>query len=148
MRNKVLYALLIAAAILYPKEKSDVAKLHPVEVVHIYKGNQIMIETDTGDVGRGSDINEALKDLKLSTPGTVYLETADFLLISGACFGEIESVEPIMKENVRICIAEPKLDLVKVAEYLSVHKPVTRLKEAKGTNIQHLGIKNRSLKLE
>ena len=148
MKNMVLYILLVAASIIYPKEKTDVGKLRPVEVVHIYKGNQVMIATDTGDMGRGSSIKEALEDLKWTTPGTVYLDTADFLLISESCIEEIGNIKPIVRGNTRICIAEPNVDLTKAAEYLSVHKPETKLNEAGGKRIQHLKIKNGSLKLE
>ena len=49
MKRIVVYILSLAAAMMVPLEGTDVGKLHPVELVQIYKeGDLVVIVTDTG----------------------------------------------------------------------------------------------------
>ena len=62
MKRLLLYALIIGVVWAVPTEKTDVAKLRPVEVIAIYKsGDEVLMMTDTEDVGTGRTAEEALE---------------------------------------------------------------------------------------
>ena len=72
-------ALLLAAVLGgMPFVGTDIAKLHPAEVLRVQKtGDIIFVELDTGDSGKGKTLETAIQDLKESTPGKVFLETVE-----------------------------------------------------------------------
>ena len=66
-----------------PLERLDVAKLLPIQAVAVYtEGDSVVLETDTENKGKGASIADALQDLKENTPAVVYLDTAEFLMVS------------------------------------------------------------------
>ncbi len=78
----ILYILILALLLLAPVERLDVAKLLPVEAVAVYMdGSDVVLETDTENLGRGETAEEALEDLKKNTAAIIYLDTAEYLLV-------------------------------------------------------------------
>lgn len=133
MKRIVIYIALLGASLLLPLKGEDVGKLLPVELVQLYKdGNTVIIATDTGDFGRGETVEAALENLKTTTAGLIFLDTADYLLISEDGMSEAAELKGYLKPTVRICRTEEKIDLLEAAEYLSIHKPTTRIKAYKG----------------
>ncbi len=120
----IFYLAALAAALLWPGERTDVAKLQPVEVVCLYEQQgMVTLETDTGDLGRGVSAEAALRDLENSTPGIVYLDTAAFLVVDELGNTLISEIKPYLKDKVRVCQMEEKPDLELTAPYLNVHLP-------------------------
>ena len=69
--------VLVAALGWMPFLGTDVARLRPVELISVSREEaQVLVETDTGDSGRGRTLELALEDLHDSTPGEIFLETA------------------------------------------------------------------------
>ena len=130
MKRIVVYILALAAAMMVPVERTDVGKLQPVELVQIYKeSEQVIIVTDTGDSGQGNGVEAAFKDLKETTAGIIFLDTADYLLVSESAIAEVPALREYLKSDVRVCKAEKGIDLVQAAEFLTVHPPSVKLKE-------------------
>ncbi len=131
--KKLLYVLLLGAALLTPERKQENHKLLPVELVSIrIETNQVILETDSGEMGIGSDVSEAVQNLKDTAPGNIYLDTADTLLIGPG--GEVAAYQLAgrLKGSIRVCLTEEQLDLEQAAEYLGAHRPQVRLKDFSG----------------
>ena len=129
MRKWPIYMMLLIAALLIPTRTSELGKLKPVETVAIYQqGDQLVIETDTEDVGRGSNVQAAIENLKKTTAGTIYLDTADYLIVmeGGAPF--IEYLSACLKDSVWVCKGEKGINLEEAGAYLAVHRPSVKLK--------------------
>lgn len=124
--KKMIYlviAIIIAAGIdQLPFHGTDVGKLHPVEVLYVEKRNeQYEISTDTLVVGKGTTIEQAVADLHRVTPGNIFLETANYLLLSPG----VEQLPEVFWEFLRpaclVYICDGKPDLSTVAKFLTSH---------------------------
>lgn len=140
----LLYGLLFVAAVLAPVEGTDVGKLHPVQAVSIgYYNEQVILKTDTGEIGRGENPELALKNLKQTAPAVIYLDTAEYLLIEDNALELVTQIEEILKSNVRICQIEPQIEVDKAAKYLRVHGELPKLKQWNtGENLPVLTMEN------
>lgn len=130
MKRWIVY---IAAAALFavtPFRGTDIAKLAPVEVVWLTeKGGQVYLETDTGDKGWGKDVSSALEDMKGAAPGSVFLETADYLIVEKGREGLLGQVYDVLRPSCMVCTAEQMPDMEAVAAYLAAHEPQTTLRQ-------------------
>ena len=140
MKRIIIYIIVLAALLLAPVKGADIGRLRPVETVFIYHLNdQVVIETDTSDWGMGSDSAAALENLKDTTPGTIYLDTAEYLLIGEDAQEAAQQLRPVLKKSVRLCVAEQGIDLTAAADFLSGKDELTRLKDwTPGDNLPHL----------
>lgn len=130
MKRIAIYIALLAASILLPSRGMDVGKLKPVGLVQLYKeGGTVFILTDTGDSGEGETVEAAFENLEKTTSGVIFLDTADYLLISKSAMYEIETIKQYLKPAIDVCVANQGIDLVKAAEYLAVHHPRVELKD-------------------
>ena len=130
--KRIIYVALIAAAFMVPTVPQELGKLIPVEVIKIESGNDaVLIETDTGETGRGATVEMALQDLKATAAGTVYLDTAAYVLLPEGEEGLLVSLNPLLKDSVRVCCWEGAIKMEEVASYLAVHRPKTELKRNK-----------------
>lgn len=122
--------LLVEALGWMPFAGTDVAKLQPVEVIRVgVEDGLIRVETDTGGSGSGVDLAEAFADLKASAAGTVFLETADYLLVSHDAQSLLESLGAYLRPACGICLESGVADLEMVADFLSTHEPGMTLQE-------------------
>lgn len=129
MKRILLYILVLIALFFMPIKGANIGNLRPVEVVHIYKTqNKVAIATDTGDFGIGKTGPEALENLKATTPGTIYLDTAEYLLIGQGTEEAVTELRDHLKKRIKICAAEEGVDLSLAAEFLPVHGKLPRLK--------------------
>ena len=113
-----------------PFAGTDIAKLQPVEVLRVQKdGDMISVELDTGDSGKGTTLEAALQDLKESTPGKVFLETADYLLINGEAEVLLESLAEYLRPACGVCLEAGEAKLEEAAQFLGVHEPGLTLQE-------------------
>lgn len=149
MNKMVIYIMVLAAALAVKPEGNDIGKLQPVEVVAAYREQGVVIiETDTGDMGRGLTVDEAIANLKETTAGTVFLDTADYLIIGEESEELIEPLRNYLKSSVRACAVSTMPNLADAAAYLRVHVPATRLSDVDGTwEMNKLTVQNDRLNL-
>lgn len=130
MKRILLYVVVLAVICFLPTDAMDVAKLRPVQVVSLYKENgQVVIETDTQDRGVGETPQTALDDLERTTPGVIYLDTAEYLLVTEDSLDVLEAFRDRLKKSVKLCVRADTVDLTQVAKYLSVHGGMPKLKD-------------------
>lgn len=133
MKRIVIYALLMVTALVLPIQGVDVGKLLPVELVQIYKEEDtVVITTDVGAAGTGLTVKSAVENLKATTSGIIFLDTADYLLIDETAQEEALELAKYLKPFVRVCDAAIDVDLRDAAMFLGVHKPKARLKDQQG----------------
>lgn len=136
--------MILLTSLLVPLERKDVGELLPVELVYLYRDeDQIVIETDTKDLGRGMTVSQAFKDLEDTTTGVIFLDTADYLLVSETALDLTEELSEYLKPSVRVCLAGGGIDTAEAAAYLSVHHPQWRLKDLdKAPAMEKLSVRN------
>lgn len=120
MKRSFLYLLVLAAVLVCPTKATDVGKLQPVQTVAVYQDQSgCIIQTDTKDVGRGEDVPAAIKNLKETTPATIYLDTAQYLIVSDESI--VEELRTHLKGNVKLYrfIGNPPMDTV--SKFLAAH---------------------------
>lgn len=130
MKRWIILAAAAAAALaLQPGGERDVAKLEPVQLVFVYKsGNEICIETDTDAFGKGKDLQSAMEDMKLTAPGYIFLDTAEFLLLTEETVALLPELAGMIRPAAEVCIGT-EAQTETAAAYLSVHRPGVTLKD-------------------
>lgn len=102
-----LLAAVALICVLSPFRGKDVSKLRPAEWVYLSRsGSSIILETDMGDRGAGENLLVALEDLQNSAPGELFLETADYLLVSKDAIGEVFRLQSVLRPAIAVCITE------------------------------------------
>lgn len=129
MKKMLCYFAILALLCTVSVERADVGKLRPIQTVSLSrKGELVILRTDTGDMGAGSTALQALSNLKATTAGIVYLDTAQFLLLAENARGDAEELREVLRDNVKLCIAEESLDPRAVTQYLASHDILPKLK--------------------
>lgn len=125
----LIYIVLLCAVILIPMRGTDVGQLIPVEVIAISEsGGIVNVRTDTGDWGVGATLAEAFADLKDTSPGIIYLDTAAYLLLEPG-MEDTEGLAGYLKGNTRVYLAKEGIPLEGITGYLSVNRSEVKLKE-------------------
>ena len=129
MKRIILYIGILAAVLAAPVRPQNIGKMKPVQVVSIYKEDDwVVIETDTEDKGMGGTATQALQNLKDTASGVVYLDTAEYLLLSKEAEAMAEALRRELKPSVRICMATKGVDLKETAKFLDTHGKLPKLK--------------------
>ena len=129
MKRILLYIVVLLVLLMIPVEASDIGKLRPIEVVSVYRdGAQTVMETDTGDQGRGATAQQALENLKETSTGIIYLDTARYLLLTRETVKAAEELREELKGTVRLCLTAARADLTVIGDYLEIHGELPRLK--------------------
>lgn len=129
MKRLLLYVLILAAVLAVPVKRVDVAKLQPVQTVAVYRhGRYYVIETDTGDMGQGTDPVAAYENLEKTTSGVIYLDTADYLLVTEGTTSAVEALRIYLKDTVELYRFLGSPDLKEVSKFLPVHGKGPKLK--------------------
>ena len=124
IRNRIVLYGLVLALLLLGRGGTDIGQLQPVEVVQLYEKNGLLIlKTDTGDMGWGLTVDEAVRKLKETAPGQIYLDTADYLLIEEGVEASIPALRPYLKRRTTMAFGPEGVDLQETAAYLRVHRP-------------------------
>ena len=128
MKKIILYILIVIAVLLIPVRPTDVGELEPVQAVWLRTENEtVILLTDTEDEGTGRTVTEALDDLKQRCKGIVYLDTAQFLLVSENAVDKLAKIEPYLKATVKVCLWEGTGSIADAARYMQAHKLGIRL---------------------
>ena len=126
----VLYICILASLLFAPVERLDVAQLQPVQTVAVAADDKaVTIETDTGSKGEGETLREAVEDLEQNTPGVIYLDTAQYLLLTEATESYAAQLLEFMEAKVRVSLWDGKGSVKEAAKYLDVRKDLPRLKD-------------------
>lgn len=133
MKRWILYAAaFFLLSWFLPNRGTDVGELQPVELIQVYREHGLIVmETDTDDKGRGRTVSEALEDLKRTTPGTVFLDTADFLLLREGEEQLLPDLAEILRPGTEGCIVREKMLEKDAAEFLAAHSPGVTMRQVR-----------------
>ncbi len=113
-----------------PFSASDVAQLKPVEVIRVTTApDGVLVETDTGEIGLGENLDEAFRDLKDTASGDIFLETADRLLVSPLAVQMLPELTGYLRPGCNICVEMGEVELDKVGAFLNIHEPRVTLQD-------------------
>jgi hypothetical protein len=119
----------LALLLLAPIQRLDIAELEPVQTVAIsVSGDQVVLETDTKNKGQGVTVQAAIEDLEKHTPGVIYLDTAQYLLITEEALRYAASVEPYLRQSVKVSLWDGQGSVEDAAKYLSVNSKLPTLR--------------------
>lgn len=125
----LLYIVILLGLTIAPVKPLDLAKLEPVQTVSVsYEQNQMILQTDTGSKGVGETVEAAIADLKKGTPGVIYLDTAQYLLLTKEAIPYMLGIENHLRDSVRVCLWDGKGSLKIADKYLSVRNDLPLLK--------------------
>lgn len=126
----ILYICILVSLLFAPVERLDVAQLQPVQTVAVAADDKaVTIETDTGSKGKGETLREAVEDLEQNTPGVIYLDTAQYLLLTEATESYAAQLLEFMEAKVRVSLWDGKGSVKEAAKYLDVRKDLPSLKD-------------------
>lgn len=115
----------------------DIGKLQPVQVVCMSRsGSEVLLWTDTGQRGSGFTPEEALCDIKSTAPGEIFLDTADYLILTADCVDLLDEMSAIVRPSCSLCLMEGEPDLERVGQFLSVHVPQVTLVKYRAGRMQ------------
>ena len=128
----LLYICILALLPFAPVNRLDVAKLKPVQTVAVsIEEGKVVIETDTKNRGRGRSVREAVENLETNTPGVIYLDTAQYLLITEEAMSQLEELKGYMFPSVRVSLWDGKGSVETAAKFLDIWLDLPRLKDLK-----------------
>ncbi len=130
MKRIILYCLILGGLLAIPVEKLDVGKLEPVQAVWVYlEDEKLVLETDTEDKGSGQNVDVALADLENRCKGIIYLDTAQFLLVSEDATEHIPALGKHLKGSVKVCQWDGKGSVADAAKYMAAHENGCKLSD-------------------
>lgn len=130
--RKLAYAVILGLLFLAPVKRLDVANLQPVQTVAIYtEPGFVVLETDTHNIGRGTSVTDAVANLEETTPGVIYLDTAEYLLVSKDAETYVDALREYLNPSVKVSlwVAGNAVDVA--AKYLSEEENLPKLKNWK-----------------
>lgn len=133
MRRWLWYAAALALILAVSSESyagSDVGDLQPVQTVCVSKrSGMVVIETDTGERGAAPTVCDAFENMKDTAPSRLFLDTAEYLLISPECEGLLPELVRYLRPSCCVCLAGGEVDLPQVGQFLKIHRPERTLME-------------------
>ena len=127
--RRIAYVIILVSLFFAPLERLDVAKLLPIQAVAVYmQGDSVVLETDTKNIGRGMNVADALENLKETTPAVVYLDTAEYLLVSPDATDSAVELKNYLKPSVKVCICDGAGRVKEAAKYVEIHGNLTKLR--------------------
>ena len=128
MKRILIYILILNALWFAPLDRVDVADLEPVRGVFMYTENgKLALKTDTGAYGAGDGVEDALQNLKNASPGIVYLDTAEYVLLSENAIGFISQLTPHIKKSALLCLWDGEGEMEGAIKYAHAHKLGTKI---------------------
>lgn len=147
MRKHIGWLLLLAAvgaaAAMMPFQSSDVAQLVPIEALVISMDQGQVVVAGGGCQGRGDTWDEAWRDFQESGSGTVFLGTAEQVILAGGAVKLLPEVawNEQLRPAANICVTPGKApDPEEAAAYLSAHNGGVRLQQVRAALLQDRAI--------
>ena len=126
----ILYVLILALLFLAPVERLDVARLEPVQTVAVsVKEDAVLLETDTQNAGRGTDVDSAIENMEQTTPGVIYLDTAQYLLVAEDAVACVEVLRQYLHPSVKVSLWDGEGSVQDAAKYLGIRKDLPELRD-------------------
>jgi hypothetical protein len=101
----------------------NISDLLPIEAVSIDVVNDnIIVETDLGNVGVGRTVSDAVKNLKDNTPAIVYLDTVKYLVVSTDANMYAEEFKKWIRSGVDVYVGDITGSVEDVLAYLKAHR--------------------------
>ena len=137
MKRILLWGAALVLAVLWARLEpsgQNIGMLQPVQVLAVTADGEIRLQTDAGAEGTGMSVASALEKLQAGASAEVFLDTADFLLISDAAvLGEIS---PYLRPSCRVCIFEGEPEMEMLGDYLTHHDPGVSIKDCAGKQME------------
>lgn len=135
MKRWIILAAAAAVALMFaPSGTTDVGELLPVELLYIYKEESgIRVETDTENFGVGDNLTAALENLKATASGEIFLDTADYLIITKETVSLLPQLWEILRPATEVCLGV-NAD-AQAAAFLSAHKPGVTLNDIRSGGV-------------
>ena len=134
MKSWIIMALALLLLSMLPSPGTELGELRPVSVLKVEEeGKQILLSTDTMDEGVGETLDGALRNLEDTTPGHVFLDTVENLVITEETRYLLPQLKSILRPTVTVCIAETNIDLEAASQYLHSHVPEEKLRDTDET---------------
>lgn len=131
MKRWLLAAALALLLFMLPHPGTELGELHPVSLLLVeLDGRDIRLETDTHMIGRGETLDAALRNLESTTPGYLFLDTAENLVLRNSALFLLPELSQCLRPNVGVCIAEGALRLDELPVFLKIHPPGLSLSRA------------------
>lgn len=129
MKRLVIYVLILALVWALPLDRTDIAQLRPVEVIAVYRqGDIVTICTDTDDAGQGRSPEEALKNMHDTSTAVIYLDTAQYLIMSANAEADVQAIRNLLKKRTKLCMVTGEVDMQETAKFLRIHKDLPTLR--------------------
>lgn len=140
MKKWTFMLLALLAFTLLPSSGTELRELHPVSLLVVRsEGKNIRLLTDTADVGEGETLDAALQNLEDTTPGYLFLDTVENLILTEETQFLIPQLKQLLRHGVNVCATESELDPETVPEYLNTHIPRHKLSDVdESTQLQKL----------
>lgn len=140
-------AAVVCIAALLDSERMDIGQLQPAELLYLYKENgMVCIRTDTGDSGVGVDVPTAVENLQETALGTIFLNTADYLVLAENAVVLLMDIQEFVRPSTEVCWTRVEIDTQNAAKYLCVHSPGVTVQMTRAGTVtipQLLGTKER-----
>lgn len=122
MRKWVILGVLLL--FLLPQRGTDVGKLLPVEILRIEKeAGMYVLSADAGGTAGGKDIKTAVENLQRSAPGEIFLDTADYVLLTRETIDCIGALSSFVRPGTQVYVVECDLNFEKLGDFLETHGP-------------------------
>lgn len=134
----LLYIVILALLFLAPVKRLDVAKLEPVQTVAIRVENDtVIIETDTKNAGQGKSLSKAVADLEQNTPGVIYMDTAQYVLLTEDATVYAQELTQYLHPSVKVSLWDGQGSVEQASEYLEIRQDLMTLKRWNRDKKQH-----------
>lgn len=113
-----------------PFQGTDVAALQPIELLRVSMSQgAVLVQTDTGSMGIGDTPQAAFEDLKRTTAGDVFLETAEHLIVTPEAVALLPGLTAFLRPACNVCVEQGTADLETAAAFLNAHQPGITLQD-------------------
>lgn len=141
-------AVVVVMVLFAPFQGKTLARLEPAEVLYVTADKQsVSIETDTGSQGSGRTLQEAMNDMNKTASAEVFLDTADYLILSAEALSFLDELGQYLRPGCRVCAAFTDVDPKEAAVYLAAHQPGRTLGEEKNIPIPVLIVQEGRMQL-
>ena len=124
MKRWLWLGLAVAAFLVGRNGGTDIGRLQPVQVLMVSKAQEgVLLQTDTGDTGKGRNFELALQNMKDTAPLEIFLDTADYLLLKDGGEDLLPELKGYLRPSCTLCQVKGEPDLTQVGEYLRSHPP-------------------------
>ena len=130
MKKWILMLLAVVWFAVLPSRGTELGQLHPISLLMVQtEGKTIRVITDTMDEGTGETLDGALRNLEDTTPGHIFLDTAENLLLTEQTRYLLPQLKQLLRPGVAVCVAKTPIDPQTAADYLNNHIPKSRLSD-------------------